>query len=140
MAAGATVDIVAMVDELGGRTVAVDIVVLHLPMDALGAIDKVAPAVADDTRIVCIIPTSSLEITVELLKSTRVAAVLVADTFDPAALAAVASRLVHGDVFGLEKIVPWGVKVYSTLVGDYQEKSVAIAAASDFAGSMGVRH
>jgi len=65
--------------------------------------------------------------------------VLVADELGPGQLAAVVSRLLYGDVFGLEKVIPWGVKVYSLLVGDYQEKSVAIATISEYAGTLGVR-
>jgi hypothetical protein len=33
----------------------------------------------------------------------------------------------------------WGVRIYSTLVGDYNEKSMAIASVGDFAQAMGVR-
>ena len=54
-------------------------------------------------------------------------------------ISCIATRILHGDVFGVEKTMPWGVRVYSMLVGDYNEKSVAIAAISDFAGAMGVR-
>ena len=49
------------------------------------------------------------------------------------------SKLLYGDLFGLEKVMPWGVRIYSTLVGDYQEKSMAIATVGDFAQAMGVR-
>lgn len=136
MAAGATAETVATPEELTGRP---ELVVVSLSLDAIGAIETVPGRIPDGASIIGVIPTSSLEITVELLKTPKVVAVLVADELVPAQLAAVISRLLYGDVFGLEKLVPWGVKVYSLLVGDYQEKSVAIATISEYAGMLGVR-
>ena len=40
---------------------------------------------------------------------------------------AMATRVLAGDIFGLEKMVPWGTQIHSQLVGDYQEKSLCIA-------------
>jgi len=54
-------------------------------------------------------------------------------------VAAAMSKLLYGDLFGLEKVMSWGVRIYSTLVGDYNEKSMAIASVGDFAQAMGVR-
>jgi hypothetical protein len=50
-----------------------------------------------------------------------------------------ATRVLAGDIFGLEKLVGWGTMVHSQLVGDYQEKSLCIAQISEFAEQMGVR-
>src|SRR5262249_13204359 len=76
----------------------------------------------------------------DLMKDPRVSNVLVAeDAIESSRLSNVATKLLFGDVFGLEKFLSWGVRVYSMLVGDYQEKSIAIAAISDFAAAMGVR-
>ena len=136
MAAGATAEVVADANEIAGRP---ELVVVSLALDAIGAIEAVPARAADTARIIGVIPTSSVELVVELLKTPKVVAVLVADQLEPAQLSAVVSRLLYGDVFGLEKLVPWGVKIYSVLVGDYQEKSVAIATISEFAGALGVR-
>ena len=139
MAAGATVETIPSLDELPRGEIKADLVALHAADQIAERTAQVSARLAAAASLIVVIPTSSLEDTVAAMKAGRVAAVLVADEFEPARLAAVATRLLHGDLFGLEKIVPWGVKVYSLLVGDYQEKSVAIAAVSDFAGSIGVR-
>jgi hypothetical protein len=65
--------------------------------------------------------------------------VLSADQLPATLVASLTTKLLHGDLFGLEKVMPWGVRVYSMLVGDYQEKSLAIASVGDFAQAMGVR-
>ena len=64
---------------------------------------------------------------------------MTAESFDPRDLAALATRALAGDIFGLEKLMRWGTLVHSQLVGDYQEKSLAIAQISEFAEHMGVR-
>jgi hypothetical protein len=114
-------------------------VVMHVEEGKEQQVPALAARLKKGTPIVAVIPKSSLEATVAVMKDTPVAATVVADDLDPATLSAVASRLLYGDVFGLEKLVPWGVKVYSILVGDYQEKSVAISSVSDFAAAIGVR-
>jgi hypothetical protein len=139
MAAGATVETVASPAELPRGELRAELVVLLVGDDGAAAVTEVSARLAAGANLVVVIPTSSLEHTVRVMQAGRVAAVLVADELEGAQLASVAHRLLFGDVFGLEKVVPWGVKVYSILVGDYQEKSVAIAAVSDFAGAMGVR-
>lgn len=139
MAAGATVETASGTDDLAKGEIGADLVVVHVAEDRPGVLAEVEARLKKDASLVAVIPSSSIEMTVKVMQSGRVAATLVADELEPAALAATASKLLYGDVFGLEKLVPYGVKVYAILVGDYQEKSVAIAAVSDFAGAMGVR-
>src|SRR5262249_3118029 len=139
MAAGATVETIPSLDELPRGDIKADLVALHAVDQLPERTAQVAGRLAPAANLIVVIPTSSLDDTVSVMQARRVAAVLAADAFEPARPAAIAARLLHGDLFGLEKIVPWGVKVYSLLVGDYQEKSVAIAAVSDFAASIGVR-
>jgi hypothetical protein len=50
-----------------------------------------------------------------------------------------ATRVLAGDIFGLEKHVPWGTQIHSFLVGDYQEKSLCISQISEFREAMSVR-
>ncbi|MEJ7604189.1 MAG: hypothetical protein WKG01_40365 [Kofleriaceae bacterium] len=67
------------------------------------------------------------------------AGILVAEGLSPPQLSAMATRVLAGDIFGLEKLVPWGTQIHTTLVGDYQEKSACIAAVSELATSLGIR-
>jgi hypothetical protein len=142
MAAGATVETVAALSELPRGELRFELIVVQVGPtvgDGTDLVKEISGRLAAAAHLIVVIPASNLEQTVRLMQAGRVAAVLAADELAGAELAAVAHRLLFGDVFGLEKVVPWGVKVYSMLVGDYQEKSVAIAAVSDFAGSIGVR-
>ncbi len=138
-AAGGMVECVASPDDLAKGEIGADLVVVHMLENGAAMTAAVAARIKKEGSLIVVIAASSLEQVVYAMKIPRVTAVLVADEMTQASLAAVASRALYGDVFGLEKIVPWGVKVYSHLVGDYQEKSVAIAAVADFAQAMGVR-
>lgn len=93
----------------------------------------------DGAWMVPILPAPQLAGMVALLAHPRVSTVLVAEEMDPQSISQAVSKRLYGDLFGLEKVMPWGVRLYSMLVGDYQEKSQAIAAIGDFAQAMGVR-
>src|SRR5688500_11612046 len=116
MAAGATVETVASIADLPRGEIRGDLVVLLVGEDGAAAVSEVSGLLAAGSSLVVVIPTSSLEQIVSVMQAGRVAAVLVADELAGAQLASVAHRLLFGDVFGLEKVVPWGVKVYSMLV------------------------
>jgi len=74
-----------------------------------------------------------------LFADARVPAVLVGDVLTASQVTATVAKLLARDLFGVDKVLPWGVRVYSALVSDYNEKSAAIAAIGDFAQAMGVR-
>src|SRR5690606_28692670 len=93
----------------------------------------------DGARLVPILPAPQLEGMVSLLVDPRISTVLVAEEISVQAISQTVTKLLYGDLFGLEKVMPWGVRVYSLLVGDYHEKSMAIATIGDFAAAMGVR-
>ena len=139
MAAGAVVESVGQVSELGAGQLETELVVYASSGRDDAQLKALLGRLKDNTNLVVVIPTADLELTVNLLKDTRVRNVVVADELQAVWVSSIATRILHGDVFGVEKTMPWGVRVYSMLVGDYNEKSVAIAAISDFAGAMGVR-
>ncbi len=139
MAAGGTVETAAALDDLAKGEINADLVVIHVPAGSTSLVSQVNARLRKDAGLIAVVDHSSIEQIVDVMKSGRVSSVLVADDLKPATLSATATRLLYGDVFGLEKTMPWGVKIYSTLVGDYQEKSVVISAVSDFATAIGVR-
>jgi hypothetical protein len=101
---------------------------------------EILPRLIGDTRVVCVLPRTNLAAVVDIMQSSeRVAGLLVAEDFDSRQLSAMATRVLVGDIFGLEKLITWGTLVHSQLVGDYQEKSLCIAQISEFAELMGVR-
>src|SRR6266508_1911246 len=110
MAAGATAEIVAAPEDLGRDDRRADLVVLHTP----GTPEEAEQLVRDTSghlraaaHLIVLIPTPSLVHIVRVMQAGRVEAVIVVDELETRQLAAVASRLLFGDIFGLEKVVPW---------------------------------
>jgi hypothetical protein len=139
-AAGGSVETYPSLDALGKGDIQAALVVIHLPGDDTEALAALVRRLSDKARVIAVLPASDLASTVAAMQaSEKIAGVLTEDVLDGQALPEMASRLLHGDIFGAEKVVPWGTRIYSALVGDYQEKSVCIAQLSEFAASMGVR-
>ena len=141
MSAGATVEQHENINELKPGPIADALVVLHLE-DAVGTalVGTVCERLSETTRLIVVVPASDIETTVSVMQSSKkVASVLVAEGLKSTTVARAASKLLYGDIFGLEKMVPWGTRVYSTLVGSYHDKSNCISEMSDFAAAMSVR-
>ncbi|HEY4244410.1 MAG TPA: PEGA domain-containing protein [Kofleriaceae bacterium] len=138
-AAGGAVDLFASIAELG-KLDGVALVVAHLDGDLATAAAELLPRLVDDARLIAVLPRSNLAAVVDVMQaSERVAGMLVAETLALSTLSAMVTRVLAGDIFGLEKLVPWGAQVHSFLVGDYQEKALCISRVSEFAELMGVR-
>jgi len=139
-AAGGAVDLHQTLDELGKADLQAALLVLHLDGPLAHASVEMLPRLTGDTRVIAILPRTGISAFVELMQSSeRVAGLMVADQFDSRELSAMATRVLAGDIFGLDKMIQWGTQIHSTLVGDYQEKSLCISHVSEFAEQMGVR-
>jgi hypothetical protein len=139
-AAGGAVDAHQTLAELGTGDVQAALVVVHLDGELANAGADLVPRLAGDTRVIAILPKTNLTGVVDImLSSSRVAGTMVAEPFDASQLTGMATRVLAGDIFGLEKMMPWGTLVHSQLVGDYQEKALCISQISEFAELMGVR-
>jgi hypothetical protein len=139
MAAGGAVQAFANSEELPGRIEA-DLVLYAMGWQiADPAFNGLLARLPEGARLVPILPAPQLEGMVQLLCDPRISSVLVADEISAQTISSTVSKLLYGDLFGLEKVMPWGVRVYSMLVGDYQEKSQAISTIGDFGSAMGVR-
>ena len=139
-AAGGTVDAHLTLDELGTGELHAALVVIHLDGAMTGAAEALLPRLVGDTRVIAILPRTDLIALVDVMQaSDRVSGMMVADELDGTLLSAMATRVLAGDIFGLEKHVPWGAQIHSFLVGDYQEKSLCISQISEFCEVMGVR-
>jgi hypothetical protein len=139
-AAGGVVELHQGVDGLGRGDIQAALVVVHLDGELVSVVEDLALRLGNDARMIVILPTSALSKTVDVMKiSDRVAGILIQAHMKPIDLAAMATRILAGDIFGVEKLVPWGTRIYSTLVGDYQEKSLCIAQITEYAELMGVR-
>src|SRR6185436_6262277 len=144
-AAGGAVDTYQSLEELAGGTASgaglkAALVVLHLDGELAGPAMELIGTLTDTTKVIAILPRSDLAAVVDLMQaSERVAGMMVAEDLDTHALSAMATRVLDGDIFGLDKLTRWGTHIHSFLVGDYQEKSLCIAQLSQFAEQMGVR-
>ncbi len=138
-AAGGTVDSHTSLESLGNQLQAA-LVVVHLDGDIAGIGPDLLQRLIGDTRVIALLPRSNLAAVVDIMQaSDRVAGMLVAEDFDSRQLSAMATRVLSGDIFGVDKLILWGTQIHSCLVGDYQEKSLCIAQISEFAELMGVR-
>jgi hypothetical protein len=139
-AAGGSVETMQSLDPLGRGELQVALVVVHLAGELAGALAELLPRLTGDAAVIAVLPRANLASTVDIMQaSDRVVGVLVAEELDSRQLSAMATRLLAGDLFGLDKTMAWGTKIHSTLVGDYQEKSLAIAQLGELAEQMGVR-
>ena len=139
-AAGGAVDAHASLDELGKGELQASLVVIHLEGELANAHLELVPRLTGDARVIAILPKPDLSTTIDVMQSSpRIIGVMTVDQLDSNELAAMATRVLAGDIFGLDKIIPWGTQIHSQLVGDYQEKSLCISQISEFAELMGVR-
>jgi hypothetical protein len=128
-AAGGVVDVHRSFAELGELQAA--LIVVHLDGDLAAEAPAIIARLEGSTRVIPILPRANLAAVVDIMQqSDRVAGMLVAEELDAGRLSAMATRVLVGDIFGLEKLVRWGTQVHSCLVGDYQEKSLCIAQVS----------
>src|SRR5207248_864630 len=111
--------------ELSGRIEA-ELVLCAIGQPGEPAFASLAARLPDGARLVPILPAPQLEWMVLLMGDSRIANVLAAEGLATSSISSMVSKLLYGDLFGLEKVMPWGVRTYSLLVGDYQEKSLAI--------------
>jgi CRISPR/Cas system-associated exonuclease Cas4 (RecB family) len=139
-AAGGTVDSHLALDELGAGELQAALVVIHLDGAMADAAPELIARMVGETRVIAILPRSNLTAVVDIMQgSDRVSGMMVAEDFDMTLLSAMATRVLAGDIFGLEKHIPWGAQIHSFLVGDYQEKSLCISQISEFCEAMSVR-
>jgi hypothetical protein len=139
-AAGGAVDLHQRLDDFAKGEIVAALVVLHLDGELATAAAEILPRLSGDAKVIAVLPKSNLPAVVDIMQSSdRIAGILMAENFDSRQLSAMATRVIAGDIFGLEKMVTWGTQVHSQLVGDYQEKSLCISQISEFAELMGVR-
>jgi hypothetical protein len=139
-AAGGAVDTHLSLDDISHGELQAALLVMHLDGTMARAALDLIPRLTGEARVIAVLPRANLAAVVDVMQgSDRVAGMMAAEDFDMKLLSAMATRVLAGDIFGLEKHVPWGAQIHSYLVGDYQEKSLCIAQISEFAEAMSVR-
>ncbi|TMQ19466.1 MAG: PEGA domain-containing protein [Deltaproteobacteria bacterium] len=136
--AGGAVELHDALDALGPDQLGAALCVVHCDGE-LAALRALLPRLTGDCQVIAVLPRVRLGDVVDLMQaSPRVTAVMVAEDFEARTLSAMAMRALTGDVFGLEKMVMWGVQVHAQLVGDFHEKAVCMSQIAEFAELIGV--
>ena len=142
VAAGAEVRVAAGPHELtdDGGPLAADLLAYHVAGQAdLAAMADLAGRLPEGSKVMALLRGGDLAASVAAMRAhPRVASAVSIDPPRPAELTQVAARLLEGDVFGLEKVLPWGVQVRSLRVGDRAEKAAAMRSISDFTAAIGL--
>jgi len=99
-------------------------------------LDKVFP----DVRLIAIVGGTDFGQMVDAVKSPRCSSVITYDEkFEPEDFIVTVTKLLHGQVFGLQKYFPWGVTLYNMEIAGYEEKVKAIDVLNAYAELAGAR-
>jgi hypothetical protein len=99
-------------------------------------LEKVFPEV----RLICIVGTQDFGQIVECVRLPRCGSVITYDDrFEPEDFIITVTKLLHGQVFGLQKYFPWGVTQYNMEISSYDEKVQALDILNQYAELAGAR-
>src|SRR5262249_37391287 len=99
-------------------------------------LEKVFPEV----RLIAIVGGTDFAQMVEAVRSPRCSSVITYDEkFEPEDFIVTVTKLLHGQVFGLQKYFPWGVTLYNMEIAGYEEKVKAIDVLNAYAELAGAR-
>jgi hypothetical protein len=114
--------------------IAVDLRSTNAPR--MADIEKIFPEV----RLIAIVGGQDFGQMIEAVKSPRCSSVITYDEkFEPEDFIVTVTKLLHGQVFGLQKYFPWGVTLYNMEIAGYEEKVKAIDVLNAYAELAGAR-
>ena len=133
-AVGSRVDVVETCTAIEGKA---DLVLAHASGDITALAQPLSSA--GEGASVVVVPDLTLSAVLQAMRIPSVRVVVSQDYVDPRLLTYISSKLVRGDIFGLSKVMPWGVHIHSQLVNNHEERTQALASTMQFAKAMGVR-
>jgi Histidine kinase-like ATPase domain len=93
-----------------------------------------------EVRVIAIVGAQDFGQMVEAVRSPRCGSVITYDEkFEPEDFIVTVTKLLHGQVFGLQKYFPWGVTLYNMEIASYEEKVKAIDVLNAYAELAGAR-
>jgi hypothetical protein len=99
-------------------------------------LEKVFP----DVRLICIVGVQDFGQIVDCLRLPRCGSVITYDDhFEPEDFIITVTKLLHGQVFGLQKYFPWGVTLYNMEISSYDDKVKALDVLNAYAELAGAR-
>jgi hypothetical protein len=97
-------------------------------------------SVFPSVRLLCIVESRQFRQMVECLALPRCSNVIAyEDPFDPEDFIITVTKLLHGQIFGLQKYFPWGTTLYHMDVRSYDEKGRAVDVLNAYAELAGAR-
>ncbi len=101
---------------------------------------KLGQLIADNGKIIMLGDSLEDEEVVQLLRSQTVDHLITdVDQLDEVELVVTSVKLASGDIFGLEKYLAWGAKVYDREVSTYEEKRSVLLTVAQHAKEVGAR-
>jgi len=99
-------------------------------------LEKVFPEV----RLICIVGVQDFGQIVDCVRLPRCGSVITYDDhFEPEDFIITVTKLLHGQVFGLQKYFPWGVTLYNMEISSYEDKVKALDVLNAYAELAGAR-
>ncbi|MCA9664600.1 MAG: PEGA domain-containing protein [Myxococcales bacterium] len=132
-ATGCDTEVIANLDQLE----ACDLVVAETGDDVSQLVGRLQTL--DEARAIVLVDKPDLLTMVHQLRVPATRSVLVSEDLSLPTLSSVSAKLLWGDVFGLGKVVPWGVRIYSEAVASYDDRMQALSAVGRFASALGLR-
>jgi hypothetical protein len=133
------VDVQRGLDALGAGEPPAALCVIHLEGECARVLEAGGSGVNLGCPVIAVLPRGDVAAAVEVLRSSeRVAGVIDADRFDPQQLAALATRIVSDDVFGLVQAMAPGTAIHARSVADHAEASRCVALISELAEQRGL--
>jgi hypothetical protein len=97
-------------------------------------------SVFPDVRLLAIVGAQDFAQMVACLRLPRCGSVITYDDgFEPEDFIITVTKLLHGQVFGLQKYFPWGVTLYNMEISSYEEKARALDVLNAYAELAGAR-
>jgi hypothetical protein len=101
---------------------------------------KELDGVFPEVRVIAIVGAQDFGQMVECLRNPRCGSVITYDEqFEPEDFIVTVTKLLHGQVFGLQKYFPWGVTLYNMEIASYEEKVKALDVLNAYAELAGAR-
>jgi hypothetical protein len=135
-AVGSNATLVEKPAEIGAE---VDFVVANATDENRPAVYEAVGKLGSEAAALVVLPQPNLLSMAETLQISSVKAAVVHDYVDSRLLTYISAKALWGDIFGVGKVLPWGVRVHSEAVTTHEERTQALQSVTRFAKSLGLR-